>query len=74
MRANRRKIALALLLSVYGAADLAFSVLGALRERLGRLPALCALPVLFPLVHIVYGAGTLLGLLTPPAKEDAPHA
>lgn len=65
---------LALLLSVYGAADLFFSVLGALRERMGRLPALFALPVLFPLVHIVYGTGTLTGLLTPHLREAGPHA
>ena len=65
---------LALLLCAYGIVDLAFSVKGALREEKGRLLTLLALPLLFPLVHIVYGAGTLLGLLTPRAKEEGPHA
>ena len=65
---------LALLLCAYGTVDLAFSVKGALREEKGRLLTLLALPLLFPLVHIVYGAGTLLGLLTPRAKEEGPHA
>ena len=38
-----------------------------------RLLCLCTLPFLFPAVHIVYGAGTLLGLLTAEKKENA-HA
>ena len=65
---------LLLLLCAYALFDLDFSVQGALREEKGRLLALCTLPVLFPAVHIVYGAGTLLGLLTPPAREDDAHA
>ncbi|MBP3656320.1 MAG: glycosyltransferase family 2 protein [Clostridia bacterium] len=56
---------LALLASVYLCADLCFAVIGAMRETMGRLPALLALPFLFPAVHIVYGAGTIAGLLTP---------
>ena len=65
---------LLLLLCAYALFDLDFSVQSALREEKGRLLALCTLPVLFPAVHIVYGAGTLLGLLTPPAREDDAHA
>lgn len=65
---------LALLLCAYALVDLLFSVKGALSEKMGRLLALCTLPMLFPLVHLVYGAGTLLGLLTPCAKEASPHA
>lgn len=65
---------LALLLCAYALVDLLFSVKGALNEKTSRLLALCTLPVLFPLVHLVYGAGTLLGLLTPCAKEASPHA
>ena len=65
---------LALLLCTYTLTDLIFSVKGALCEKMGRLLTLCTLPLLFPLVHIVYGAGTLLGLLTPHTKEEAPHA
>ena len=65
---------LALLLCTYALTDLIFSVKGALCEKMGRLLTLCTLPLLFPLVHIVYGAGTLLGLLTPHTKEEAPHA
>lgn len=52
------------LLSAYVALDVGFGVHDALRAPVGR--ALCALtlPWLFPLVHIVYGLGTLCGLLT----------
>ena len=65
---------LALLLLAYAVCDLLFSVQAALRQRKGRLPALLLLPFLFPSIHIVYGAGTLLGLLTPGAKEASLHA
>lgn len=65
---------LALLLLAYIACDLLFSVQAALRQTKGRLPALLLLPFLFPAIHIVYGAGTLLGLFTPVAKEAVPHA
>ena len=65
---------LALLLCAYALTDLFFSVKSALREKMGRLLTLCALPLLYPLVHIVYGTGTLLGLLMPCAKEETPHA
>ena len=56
---------LALLCAAYLLTDIYFAVVGAMREKHGRLPALLALPVLFPVVHIVYGTGTLVGLLTP---------
>ena len=65
---------LALLLLAYAVCDLLFSVQAALRQRKGRLPALLLLPFLFPAIHIVYGSGTLLGLLTPGAKEASLHA
>ena len=59
---------LALLLCAYGLCDAAFAVQGALRQERGRALCLLCLPFLFPAVHIVYGTGTVLGLLSP-AKE-----
>ena len=53
------------LLLVYLAADMGFAVRSALEQGKSRLLCLLTLPVLFPLVHIVYGAGTLLGLVAP---------
>ena len=53
------------LLLVYLAADIGFAVRSALGQERSRLLCLLTLPVLFPLVHIVYGAGTLLGLAVP---------
>ena len=53
------------LLLVYLAADIGFAVRSALEQGKSRLLCLLTLPVLFPLVHIVYGAGTLLGLVSP---------
>ena len=64
---------LAALAALYLLTDVFFAVRGALEETQGRLMCLLTLPFLFPLVHIVYGTGTLLGLLTPSA-EDKPHA
>ena len=64
---------LLLLALVYGAADLFFALRGALSQKEGRLLGCLTLPLLFPAVHIVYGAGTIAGLLTLNAKEDA-HA
>ena len=55
---------LLLLLSAYLACDLVFAVRGALSQESGRLLALLTLPVLFPAVHVVYGVGTLAGLLS----------
>ena len=53
-----------LLVSAYLACDLVFSVRGALAQESGRLLALFTLPFLFPAVHVVYGVGTLAGLLS----------
>ena len=53
------------LLGVYLAADLFFAVKSALEQKKSRLLCLVTLPFLFPVVHVVYGAGTLLGLATP---------
>ena len=64
---------LALLSAVYLSADLLFAVKSAFEQEQSRLLCLCTLPFLFPAVHIVYGAGTLLGLLTAEKKENA-HA
>jgi len=64
---------LAALLTVYLLTDLFFSVQSALEQSGKKLLCLIALPFLFPIVHIVYGAGTLLGLLTP-GKENSAHA
>jgi len=54
---------LMLLLAAYLACDLFFSVRGALSQSCGRLLALLTLPFLFPAVHVVYGVGTLAGLI-----------
>ena len=59
---------LAGLLLVYGVTDVVFAVRSALSQPRGRLLCLLALPFLFPVVHVVYGAGTLIGLLTPSGK------
>lgn len=64
---------LLLLALVYGAADLLFALRGALCQQEGKLLGAVTLPFLFPAVHIVYGAGTLAGLLAFGAKEP-PHA
>ena len=55
---------LLLLLFAYLACDLVFAVRGALSQETGRLLALLTLPFLFPAVHVVYGVGTLAGLLS----------
>ena len=55
---------LLLLLFAYLACDLFFAVQGALSQESGRLLALVSLPFLFPAVHVVYGVGTLAGLLS----------
>lgn len=52
------------LLFAYLACDLFFVVRGALSQEAGRLLALLTLPFLFPAVHVVYGVGTLAGLLS----------
>lgn len=61
---------LLLLACVYGAVDVLFALSGALRQEDGKLLGALSLPFLFPAVHVVYGAGTLAGLLTPSAKEQ----
>jgi len=53
------------LLGVYLTADLLFAAKSALEQKESRLLCLVTLPFLFPIVHVVYGAGTLLGLATP---------
>ena len=55
---------LLLLLFAYLACDLVFAARGALSQETGRLLALLTLPFLFPAVHVVYGVGTLAGLLS----------
>ncbi len=54
---------LAALAALYLTLDVVFSVQSALSQPLGRALCLICLPILIPVVHIVYGAGTLLGLL-----------
>ena len=63
---------LAALALVYGAADLCFALRGAMSQSEGKLLGAMTLPFLFPAVHIVYGAGTICGLLTP--EKGAHHA
>lgn len=58
--------------AVYGAADLFFALRGAMSQKEGKLLGALTLPLLFPAVHIVYGVGTLAGLLTP--EKGAHHA
>jgi len=55
---------LGLLLAAYLLCDLFFAVKGAMSQDQGRLLALATLPLLFPAVHIIYGIGTLAGLLS----------
>ena len=55
---------LLLLLAAYLFCDLLFTVKGAMSQDQGRLLALATLPFLFPAVHIIYGLGTLAGLLS----------
>ena len=54
---------LRLLLGAYLACDLFFTVKGAASQEMGRLLALVTLPFLFPAVHVIYGVGTVAGLL-----------
>ena len=57
------------LLAAYLSCDVYFSVRGALSQDRGRLLGLLSLPFLYPAVHIVYGAGTIAGLLHPAGKD-----
>ena len=59
------------MLTLYGALDLFFAAKSALEAPRGKLLTFICLPFLFPVVHIVYGAGTLCGLL---AGKAQPHA
>ena len=59
------------MLTLYGALDLFFAAKSALEAPRGKLLTFICLPFLFPIVHIVYGAGTLCGLL---AGKAQPHA
>ena len=54
-----------LLLVPYLLCDLLFAVKGAAAQERGKLLALVSLPFLFPAVHVVYGLGTLAGLIHP---------
>ena len=54
---------LLLLLGAYLACDLLFTIKGAASQEMGRLLALVTLPFLFPAVHVIYGVGTIAGLL-----------
>lgn len=49
---------------VYGIFDLAATAI-AMRTTGPRLLAFLCLPLLFPLLHIIYGTGTICGLLSP---------
>lgn len=54
---------LALLMIPYLACDLYFSVRDGMNQPCGKALCVAALPLIFPAVHIVYGIGTLLGLI-----------
>lgn len=60
---------LMLLLGAYLACDLYFAAKGALTQDRGKLLGITALPFLYPAVHIVYGAGTIAGLIHIAGKE-----
>lgn len=64
------------LLAAYALCDAAFAVRAAADERMGRGLCVLCLPFLFPAVHVVYGTGTLVGLLSlkkeEPPREAAP--
>ena len=62
---------LATMLLLYGALDVLYAAKAALEEPRGRLLTFICLPFLFPVVHIVYGTGTLCGLLTGKAESHA---
>ena len=61
------------LLALYAVISVYFSIQGAVLQPCGRLLCALCLPFLFPLVHMVYGVGTLCGLMMPPPAE-AHHA
>ena len=64
-----------LLAALYSVFDVGFAVSAALRARENRLITFLLLPFLFPLLHIVYGAGTICGLLSPvhPTETEDSH-
>ena len=64
-------IASAAMLLLYGALDIIFAFKAAKDAPRGKLLVLLCLPFLFPVVHIVYGAGTLCGLLSGKAENHA---
>ena len=58
-------------LLLYGALDVLYAAKAALEAPCGKLLTFICLPFLFPVVHIVYGTGTLCGLLTGKAEIHA---
>ncbi len=56
---------LMLILIPYLALDLLASITAAFRMQKGRFVALALLPFLFPVMHLLYGTGTIVGLLDP---------
>ena len=62
---------LAAMLLLYGALDVLYAAKAALDAPCGKLLTFICLPFLFPVVHIVYGTGTLCGLLTGKAESHA---
>ena len=61
----------AAMLLLYGALDVLYAAKAALEAPCGKLLTFICLPFLFPVVHIVYGTGTLCGLLTGKAESHA---
>ena len=59
------------MLLLYGALDVLYASKAALEAPCGKLLTFICLPFLFPVVHIVYGTGTLCGLLTGKAESHA---
>ena len=59
------------MLLLYGALDVLYAAKAALEAPCGKLLTFICLPFLFPVVHIVYGTGTLCGLLTGKAESHA---
>ena len=59
------------MLLLYGALDVLYAAKAALEAPCGKLLTFICLPFLFPVVHIVYGTGTLCGLLTGKVESHA---
>lgn len=65
------ELPLCAMLLLYGILDIVFAVKAAAEAPRSKLLVFLCLPFLFPVVHIVYGVGTICGLLTGKASDHA---